>query len=107
LANSKVETFLGFCIRSRKITFGLDGIEKLTKNVFLLVVSSTLSENSLKKAIKLKDKFQCPIILCNVDLASVLHKEGCKAVAIQDKNLANAILENADENFQVYLGGNI
>jgi hypothetical protein len=107
LANSKVETFLGFCIKARKLTYGLDMVEKLKKGVYLLVASETLAENSMKKAIKLQEKFQCPLLLCKTDLATVLHKEGCKFVAVSDKNLANAICENADENFQVYLGGNI
>lgn len=105
MANSKAETFLGFCVKARKLAIGSDAIERLQKGVYLLVTCSTLSENSFKKALKFQERFSCPLMICYCNLSEVLHIAGCKMAAIKDKNLASAVLSSADKNFQVYLGG--
>ena len=46
MANGKIGTYLGFCIRSGKLVFGVDGAEKLKRDVYLLIADKTLSENS-------------------------------------------------------------
>ena len=98
----KVETYLGFCLRSRKITLGSGSIETLKKGVHLLIVCSSASENTLKVAVKYKNKFSCPLLVCKAGLGSVLHKEGCKLAAVRDAELAKAILANADNDYELY-----
>lgn len=105
MAKSKIETFLGFCIKANQIAFGVNTIELLKKGVHLIVACSSVSDNGKKAAIKLKNKFNCPLIICNCNLESVLHKNGVKTVAIKDKNLADAIIKNVDDNFELYTEG--
>lgn len=57
MARDKIETYLGFCIRSGRIEFGVDRAESLKKGVYLLMASASLSENSMKTLVKLKEKF--------------------------------------------------
>ena len=105
---SKIETYLGFCIRSRKITFGVDETAK-QKKCCLLLVDNALGESSLKEMKKTRERLQCPMLVVDDGvLGALLHKEGVKAVGIKDKNLASAILSVAEDEpqFKSYSGGN-
>ena len=108
LEKSKIETYLGFCVRARKIAFGADGIEALKKDVFLIVCDQSISPNTFKTIEKAREKFSCPLLITPPDeLGALLHKPAVKAAAIQDKNLALAILSvvNGDSQFKLYSGG--
>ena len=105
----KIASYLGFCVRSGKITYGVDGIESLKRGVCLLIADGALKENSMKVMMKLKDKFSCPLILTGEnELGEALHKPAVKAAAIKEKNLAAAILTAAketEEDYKIYSGG--
>ena len=64
----KVETYLGFCIKARKIALGAGTIDLLRKGVYLVIVCSTASDNAKKLAIKYKNRFSCPLVICKVGL---------------------------------------
>lgn len=105
----KIGAYLGFCIRSGKIVYGVDDIEKQKKGVCLLIADGTLSENSLKAIGKAREKFACPLLLTeNGLLGELLHKPAVKAAAIKDKNLASAILSAAEASSKLKFisGGN-
>ncbi len=109
LVKSKIETYLGFCIRSRKIAFGVEEIAKL-KTGCLLLVDKALGESSFKEMNKARERLKCPMIEIEKDvLGELLHRFGVKAVAIKDKNLASAILSVAENEpqFKLYSGGSI
>ncbi|MBS1305437.1 MAG: hypothetical protein ACLR3U_01020 [Christensenellaceae bacterium] len=109
MQNDKISTYLGFCIRSGKIVFGVDRAEALKKGVHLLIADSTLSENSMKVLVKLKEKFSCPLLVTEgVSLSELLHRPAVKAAAVKDKNLASAILtaSASDAQYKLYSGGN-
>lgn len=108
MAKSKIETYLGFCIRSRKIVFGAESIEKLRKGVYLLVIDGGVGKNSLKSVLLAQERLQCPIIASNAGaLGETLHRPAVKAAAVTDKNLAAAILAacEQDSQFKLYSGG--
>lgn len=105
MAKNKVETFLGFCVRARKIAIGAGSIDCLKKDVYLIVVCSTGSENCFKLALKYKNRFSCPLMICKCGLENVLHRAGCKLAAIKDEGLAKAILANACEEYEIFAGG--
>jgi hypothetical protein len=108
-AIKKIQTYLGFCIRSGKITFGVDGIESLRKGVKLLIADESLGESSFKTMKNLKEKFACPLLITEKnELGELLHRPAVKAVAVKDENLAKAILVASDgeSKFKIYSGGN-
>ncbi len=108
MQKSKIETYLGFCIRAGKTVFGVDSLETQRKGVFLIVCDGGLSENSLKNAQKAQERFACPLLLTEKDaLGALLHRPTVKAVGIRDKGLAAAILSVAasDSQFKLYSGG--
>ena len=109
MIKSKIETYLGFCLRAGKLIFGVDNVEKTKMNVYLLIADETLGENSLKVLIKAKETLSCPLLIGKEDfISAALHRPGVKVVALRDKGLANAILQNASQSEQVklYSGGN-
>ena len=109
MQNDKISAYLGFCIRSCRIVFGVDRAEALKKGVHLLIADSTLSENSMKVLVKLKEKFSCPLLVTEgVSLSELLHRPAVKAAAVKDKNLASAILtaSASDAQYKLYSGGN-
>ena len=106
---SKVENYLGFCIRGRKIIFGAESIEKQKRGVYLLIVDGAIGKNSLKRSLAAMERLHCPMLMTSEGLlGEMLHKPAVKAVAITDNHLASAILSVAesDVQFKLYSGGN-
>lgn len=100
MQKSKIETYLGFCIRARKIVFGIDEIEQQRKGVYLIICDGTLGPNSLKVAQKAKETLNCPLLITkNGQLGELLHRPTVKSVAIKDNHLASAILQCAETEF--------
>ena len=98
----KVETYLGFCLRARKIALGSGTCDLLKKGVYLGIVCSTASENTFKLAVKYKNRFSCPLIICKTGLENAVHKAGCKICAVKDAELAKAICANLGEEYELY-----
>ncbi len=105
MAKDKVNTFIGFCIKARKITLGSGGIDVLKKGVHLIIVCSSVAKNTFSAALKYKNRFGCPLMICKCGLENAVHKPGCKIAAVRDKNLADAIIANACEEYEIYAGG--
>ena len=109
MEKSKIETYLGFCIRSRKIIFGTEMIERQKKGVCLLIIDGGAGKNSFKPMLQAKERFGCPLVETTAGaLGETLHRPAVKAVAITDSNLASAILSVVDSEpqFKIYSGGN-
>ncbi|MBE7088301.1 MAG: hypothetical protein E7370_02085 [Clostridiales bacterium] len=106
MVRSKVQTYLGFCIKARKVAYGATAVELLKREVHLILVCSSAAQNTFKLAIKYKNKFNCPLIVCKNGLENALNKPNLKLAAIRDAELAGAIVKNADDNFELYAEGN-
>ena len=109
MERSKLQSYLGFCIRARKLVFGVDNIEKERKGVYLLLCDEALGESSFKTMRNAQEKLSCPLLIAEKDvLGATLYRPAVKAVAIKDKHLAQAV-QNAAESepqFKLYSGGN-
>ena len=109
MERSKLQTYLGFCIRARKIVFGAEECEGTKKGVFLLLMDEDLGNSSKKCMVKAQEKFGCPLFAVEKALlGELLHRPSVKAVAIKDKNLASAIQAAvmSEPQFKLYSGGN-
>lgn len=110
MGTSKIETYLGFCIRSQKIIFGVEMIERKKKGVRLLIADGGIGKNSFKSILQAQEKFGCPLLLTATEggLGEILHRPAVKVAAVTDDNLASAILSVAqgDSQFKFYSGGN-
>ncbi len=102
MTRSKVETFIGFAIRAGKFRLGTNAIATL-KKAELLIMCDSISENGRKEAQKLARKLRVKILVSKaIKLEDLTGKEKCKLMAVTDKALATAIIDNLDENFTEY-----
>ena len=104
---TKISTYIGFCIRANKISFGINRIEA-QKRAYLLIADGELGKNSLKVMVKEQGRLNCPFIVTEKGLLGELaHRPTVKAVAILDENLALAIIKEASQKpqFKFYSGG--
>lgn len=101
---SKVETFVGFALRKRALITGANSVRTL-KKAKLLLLCATAAENTRSDALGLALKWRCPLVECKISLEDITGKANCKIAAMTDKDLANAVLNNLDENFSVISGG--
>ena len=86
---SKVKTYIGFAFKANKCVMGVDNLEKISKPI-LIVYSSTLSQNSVKKIVDLKNKYGHTIFEIE-NFNEISPREGCKALGIKDISLSGAI----------------
>lgn len=108
MLRSKGESYIGFCIKAGKLTCGFNAVELQKKDIYLLLLCSTATENAKKSAAKLQRKFGCEMLMLRGrTLEEITGKPNCKLAAVRDRNLAKAILSVNDDNFIKYSGGNI
>jgi ribosomal protein L7Ae-like RNA K-turn-binding protein len=106
LLNNKIFSYVGFAKRALKLKAGTNAIKTVKKGVYLLMVCETASQNALKEALKLSERFGCPIYKsCGFTLENLINKENCKLVAILEPELAKAIILNAGEDLIDISGG--
>lgn len=103
MAQSKVQSYIGFCKRARKITLGSSAIGTLKGGVYLLLLDKNAAKNSLRYALKYKRKFNCPLLVCGDNFEALVGKPNCRLAAIQEKNLAEAILNSGA--YELYTEG--
>ena len=103
MEKSKPLSYIGFALRARKVRTGVNAIETLKGNVFVLIVCATASQNTLDDAVKLSKKFNAPLVVSKTyKIEELVKKQHCKLLAIQDESLGNAVLQNLDSHFQEY-----
>ena len=90
--NSKVETYIGFAIKKGSVVFGCDTIKYYKKKMYLLLYTKTLADNSLSVLKAVAEHIGCTLKM--IEELETLKNKNCKALAICDKSLACAILEN-------------
>ena len=90
----KIKTYVGFAIKSRNIVYGVDEITKKPKSEIILY-SSSLTKSGQEKLSFFADKNKIFIkVLEQEEFYEIIHSENIKAIAVLDKNLADAIKKN-------------
>ncbi|MBO7218566.1 MAG: ribosomal L7Ae/L30e/S12e/Gadd45 family protein [Clostridia bacterium] len=86
---------MGFSIKSGKVVFGLDKLQEYFKPVKLVIVCSTVAENTYKKLKALCEYNKWKMVQLNegIILGSVIGRDNCKVLAMTDKNLSKAVLD--------------
>ena len=67
-----------------------------------MIVCYSASDNTKMEAQKVAKKYHCPLIITKTEkLEDITHRENAKVMAIADKALAKAILDNIENDFIV------
>lgn len=106
LQRSKDLTFIGFCIKARKIIFGYNTLIESSKKKYLIFLCNSAAENTKKDVISYAKKNNIKLLMTQgILLEEIVYKVNCKTAAVIDKNLAAAVLENISNNFITIDGG--
>ncbi|MDE5563364.1 MAG: hypothetical protein K2J01_07480 [Clostridiales bacterium] len=97
--NDKFVTMIGFARRSGKIVYGLDSL-KHAKNVKLLAVSDTASDNLVRNIERLADINEIPIVYA-IGLELTVGNN-VKALGLVDGNMAKAVAEYIEDGSTQY-----
>lgn len=99
---SKTETFIGFALRAGKYRIGLNSVQSL-KRANVIVVCKTASDNTKKLSLKIAAALHCKMYVTkNQTLSELTHIEGVKIIAITDKNLAAALINNSEGELTIF-----
>ncbi len=99
ITNQKAQTFIGFVMRTGKFRIGVNAI-KTVKRAYLLIACGSASENTLAEAKKLAKRLHCKLFKTDgALLEEYTHRENAKLMAIENKELSVALLENMGEDF--------
>lgn len=90
--NNKIQTYIGFAIKKKSAVLGCDAIKACRKRPYVILYTETLSANSLSTLKKASERAGCELL--QIDDYEILQKKNCKAVAICDRSLADAITKN-------------
>lgn len=93
----RVKSFVGFAVRADKVVWGTDNVLAYKKKLRLVLVSRDLAENALQKLRAYADaKPARLVVLSDVTVAELVHRDGVKAIGITDKNLSDAIISELE-----------
>ncbi len=88
--NSKVNTYIGFSIKSGKIVYGYENVILSKKRTYLVLCDQSLAENSLKKVTRFVAEKGIQMLLID-NLSEYFGGKAIKCVGIGDEHLASAI----------------
>lgn len=95
MQTNKIDSYIGFAVKSRKVIFGLEMLLRARKPPFVILFDESLGANSLKNM-----KYYCDenkvlaLKIAQNHLNEVLQRQNVKIVSILDSSLARAIINN-------------
>ena len=90
MQKTKIETYIGFAIKSNAVQWGIDNITLKKARANIIILDYSLSDNSAKKIRNYALRNNIEIIEID-NLPALCGRQGTKAIGICDKNLATAI----------------
>lgn len=105
MPRSKIETFIGFSIKSGSLVAGTNAIA-FCKNIEVIFLCHTASANAKKEAMKIARRYGAILVLSQVTLLDdLVLKNNIKMFAITDKKLSSAVMDNLDETYEIIFRG--
>ena len=93
---NKIISYLGFAVRSNNIIAGQTPLKRTKKQLYVVLVCNTGSENLKNLAKNLAAKHNCQFIITRESLENLTKIKDIKIVGITDENLSNGILQNKE-----------
>jgi len=94
---NKIISYLGFAQKSNNSITGQTALKRCTKQLCLIIVCDSASENLKNLGKNLAIKHKCERIISKVKLENLLNKKDIKIVGITDQNLSDAIIIYRDK----------
>lgn len=94
---NKIISYLGFAQKSNNCIMGQTALKKTTKQLHLILVCKTASENLKDLAKNIALKHNCEYIISDVSLADLIKFNDVKILGLTDENLSKAIINNKEK----------
>lgn len=94
---NKIISYIGFAIKSNNCIVGQTPIRRTTKQLYLIIVCNTGSENLKNLAKNLANKHKCEVIISNTKLDELTNLKDIKIIGLTDENLSKAIINNKEK----------
>ncbi len=93
----KISSYIGFAVRAGQVLWGSDLILEKKRKRKLILLSSTASDNLKDKITAYAEATGSPLLVLDdgVTLEDIL-KRNCKALAVTNRELADAILRSVE-----------
>lgn len=94
----KIDSYLGFAKKSRNLLTGFNTCESSIKKIKLLIIAEDISENTVKKLVKLSEKNRVPYRFYGntEELSKVTGSQERGVYGVTDVNFADVILRELD-----------
>ena len=90
--SAKLRTYIGFCIKMRKIVYGYDSVMR-AKGIRLVVASGSINRTAQKELSRYCAQVGVPVQWVDDELLAACTAPGCKCVGLADASLAKAANE--------------
>lgn len=94
---NKIVSYLGFARKSNNCIMGQTALKKSTKQIYLIIVCNSASENLKNLAKNLADKHKCEFIISKIELSNLVNYDDIKIIGLTDENLSKAIINNKEK----------
>ncbi len=93
----KIISYLGFAQKSNNCIMGQTALKKCKKQLHLILVDSSASENLINLAKNVAKKHACECVVTKMELKNLIKFQDIKIIALTDENLSKAIIKRFQE----------
>lgn len=97
----KVESLLGFAVKAGKIIYGSDKISAAKTKYYIIFLCDTAAENTKKHVLAVAKDKSVPVITPDTQLQDLVYRKNCKALAVTDRQMAEAMLGMLGDNYHL------
>ena len=94
---NKIISYLGFAQKSNNCITGQTALKKTIKQLHLIIVCVSASENLKNLAKNIANKHNCELIISKIELSQLIRFDDIKILGITDENLSKAIIDNKEK----------
>ena len=93
---NKLISYLGFAKKSNNCVMGQTALKNNTKQLYLIIVDTSASENLINLAENLSKKQNCELIISKFPISDLIRYTEVKIIGLTDENLSKAIINNKE-----------
>lgn len=94
---NKIISYIGFAQKSNNCIFGQTALKKTTKQLYLVIVCNSASDNLKNLAKNLSIKHNCEFIISKFELEKLTNKNDSKIIGLTEENLSKMIINNKEK----------
>lgn len=94
---NKIISYIGFAKKSNNLVVGQTPIKRCLKQLYLILVCNTASENLKNLAKNTAIKHGCECVITKQNLSELANLKDIKIIGLTDENLSKAIIDNKEK----------